>query len=53
MKSYQYDTVGDIYHELLEIKTLLRVVAGIDTIEQYRQAEDYKKELERMDDEGV
>lgn len=35
MKTYQYDTVGDIYNRLFEIERLLEVIAGIESKEDY------------------
>lgn len=35
MKTYQYDTVGDIYNRLGEIERLLEVIAGVKTLTEY------------------
>lgn len=37
MKTYQYDTVGDIYNRLGEIERLLEVIAGLKTPAEYKQ----------------
>ena len=44
MKTYQYDTVGDIYIRLGEIERLLEVIAGVKTLKEY----EYENEMMRQ-----
>ena len=47
MKTYQYDTTGDILNELRDVKRLLEVIAGVKPLKEYQAEEEWKKTLER------
>lgn len=49
MKKYQYDTQGDILHELYEIKTLLKIIAGVDTVADYIREKEMIEELSKSE----
>ena len=49
MKTYQYDTVGDIYIRLGEIERLLEVIAGVKTLREYEQENEMRRQCVMMD----
>jgi hypothetical protein len=51
MKTYQYDTQGDILYELYEIKKLLKIVAGVDSLDDYMREKEMIDELSRLEEE--
>lgn len=48
MKTYQYDTVGDIYDRLYEIERLLEVIAGIESKEDYLEDKRARRIMEEQ-----
>lgn len=49
MKTYQYDTVGDIYDRLYEIERLLEVIAGVKTLKEYEQENEVARQCMMME----
>lgn len=51
MKTYQYDKQGDILYELYEIKKLLLIVAGVDSLDNYMREKEMVDELSKFEEE--
>lgn len=51
MKTYQYDTVGDIYDRLYEIERLLKVIAGVKTLKEYKHENEMMRQCIMMETE--
>ena len=51
MKTYQYDTAGDICIRLGEIERLLEVIAGVKTLEEYKYENEMMRQLMMMEAE--
>lgn len=51
MKTYQYDTVGDIYDRLYEIERLLEVIAGVKTLTEYEHENEVARQCVMMETE--
>ena len=50
MKTYQYDTQGDILHELYKIEKLLKIIAGVDTLDNYMREKEMIDELSKLEE---